>query len=243
MTVQIMPAIDLREGHVVRLRQGDYARESRYAVDAIALADSHAQAGARWLHMVDLDGARTGEFANLRTIEAIARAGRLAVQAGGGVRDEAGLRRLFDAGVARAVVGSIALREPEVVERWITRFGAERIAIALDARCVGGVWKLPSAGWTQDEAATLDDLAPRFAGAGARHLLCTDIARDGMLSGPNLELYAHLRRIAPALSLIASGGIRDIADLQAMRGSGVAAAVLGRSLLDGALDLAEALAC
>ena len=238
-----MPAIDLREGHVVRLRQGDYARESRYAVDAIALADSHAQAGARWLHMVDLDGARTGEFANLRTIEAIARAGRLAVQAGGGVRDEAGLRRLFDAGVARAVVGSIALREPEVVERWITRFGAERIVIALDARCVGGVWKLPSAGWTQDEAATLDDLAPRFAGAGARHLLCTDIARDGMLSGPNLELYAHLRRIAPALSLIASGGIRDIADLQALRGSGVAAAVLGRSLLDGALDLAEALAC
>lgn len=238
-----MPAIDLREGHVVRLRQGDYARESRYAVDAIALADSHAQAGARWLHMVDLDGARTGEFANLRTIEAIARAGRLAVQAGGGVRDEAGLRRLFDAGVARAVVGSIALREPEVVERWITRFGAERIVIALDARCVGGVWKLPSAGWTQDEAATLDDLAPRFAGAGARHLLCTDIARDGMLSGPNLELYAHLRRIAPALSLIASGGIRDIADLQALRASGVAAAVLGRSLLDGALDLAEALAC
>ena len=238
-----MPAIDLREGHVVRLRQGDYARESRYAVDAIALADSHAQAGARWLHMVDLDGARTGEFANLRTIEAIARAGRLAVQAGGGVRDEAGLRRLFDAGVARAVVGSIALREPEVVERWITRFGTERIIIALDARCVGGVWKLPSAGWTQDEAATLDDLAPRFAGAGARHLLCTDIARDGMLSGPNLELYAHLRRIAPALSLIASGGIRDIADLQALRASGVAAAVLGRSLLDGALDLAEALAC
>lgn len=238
-----MPAIDLREGHVVRLRQGDYARESRYAVDAIALADSHAQAGARWLHMVDLDGARTGEFANLRTIEAIARAGRLAVQAGGGVRDEAGLRRLFDAGVARVVVGSIALREPEVVERWITRFGAERIVIALDARCVGGVWKLPSAGWTQDEAATLDDLAPRFAGAGARHLLCTDIARDGMLCGPNLELYAHLRRIAPALSLIASGGIRDIADLQALRASGVAAAVLGRSLLDGALDLAEALAC
>jgi phosphoribosylformimino-5-aminoimidazole carboxamide ribotide isomerase len=243
VTVQIMPAIDLRNGHVVRLRQGDYARESRYAVDAIALAHSHAQAGARWLHMVDLDGARSGEFANLRTIEAIARAGRLAVQAGGGVRDEAGLRRLFDAGVARVVVGSIALREPEVVERWIARFGAERIVIALDARCVGGVWKLPSAGWTQDEAATLDDLAPRFAGAGALHLLCTDIARDGMLSGPNLELYAHLRRIAPALSLIASGGIRDIADLQAMRSSGVAAAVLGRSLLDGALSLAEALSC
>ncbi|MGH8091620.1 MAG: HisA/HisF-related TIM barrel protein, partial [Rudaea sp.] len=133
-----MPAIDLRNGHVVRLRQGDYARESRYAVDATALADSHAQAGARWLHMVDLDGARSGEFANLRTIEAIARAGRLAVQAGGGVRDEAGVQRLFDAGVARVVVGSIALREPEVVEGWIARFGAERIVIALDARRVGG---------------------------------------------------------------------------------------------------------
>ena len=243
MTVQIMPAIDLRNGHVVRLRQGDYARESRYGVDAIALAASHAQAGVRWLHMVDLDGARSGEFANLRTIEAIARAGRLAVQAGGGVRDEAGVQRLFDAGVARVVVGSIAVREPDVVEGWIARFGAERIAIALDARCVGGVWKLPSAGWTQDEAATLDDLAPRFAGAGARHLLCTDIARDGMLTGPNLGLYAHLRRIAPTLALIASGGIRNIADLQALRGSGVAAAVLGRSLLDGTLGLAEALSC
>jgi phosphoribosylformimino-5-aminoimidazole carboxamide ribotide isomerase len=243
LIVQIMPAIDLRDGHVVRLRQGDYARESRYAADAIALADSHAQAGARWLHMVDLDGARSGEFANLRTIEAIARAGRLAVQAGGGVRDEAGVQRLFDAGVARVVVGSIAVREPEVVEGWIARFGAERIVIALDARFVGGAWKLPSAGWTQDEAATLDDLAPRFAVAGARHLLCTDIARDGMLSGPSLGLYAHLRGIAPALSLIASGGIRDSADLRALRGSGVAAAVLGRSLLDGLLGLGEALAC
>ncbi len=108
--------------------------ESRYAVDAVALAESHAQAGARWLHMVDLDGARSGEFANLRMIETIARAGRLAVQAGGGVRDESGVLRLFDAGVARVVVGSIALREPEVVERWIARFGAERIGIALDAR-------------------------------------------------------------------------------------------------------------
>ena len=239
----MMPAIDLRNGHVVRLRQGDYARESRYAVDAIALAHSYAQAGARWLHMVDLDGARTGEFANLRTIEAIAKAGRLAVQAGGGVRDESGLRRLFNAGVARVVIGSIAVREPEVVERWIARFGAERIVVALDARHDGGVWKLPSAGWTQDEAATLDDLAPRFARAGARHLLCTDIARDGMLSGPNLGLYAHLRGIAPTLSLIASGGIRDIADLQALRGSGIAAAVLGRSLLDGVMGLGEALAC
>lgn len=241
--MRIMPAIDLRNGHVVRLRQGDYARESRYAVDALALADSHAQAGAHWLHMVDLDGARSGDFANLRTIETIAKAGRLAVQAGGGVRDESGVLRLFDAGVARVVVGSIAVREPEVVERWIARFGAERICIALDARFADGEWKLPSAGWTQDEAATLDDLAPRFAGAGARHLLCTDISRDGMLTGPNLALYAHLRRIAPTLSLIASGGIRDIADLQTLRGSGVAAAVLGRSLLDGALDLAEALSC
>jgi phosphoribosylformimino-5-aminoimidazole carboxamide ribotide isomerase len=238
-----MPAIDLREGRVVRLRQGDYARTKRYAVAAVDLAARYADVGACWLHLVDLDGARSGEFANLRAIETIARAGRLAVQAGGGVRDESGVLRLFDAGVTRVVVGSMAVREPEVVERWIARFGAERIVIALDARCVGGVWKLPSAGWTQDEAATLDDLAPRFAGAGTRHLLCTDIARDGMLSGPNLELYAHLRRIAPALSLIASGGIRDTADLQALRGNGVAAAVLGRSLLDGELDLAEALAC
>ena len=241
--MQIIPAIDLRAGRVVRLKQGDYAQETRYASDPVALANDYADADARWLHLVDLDGARSGAFENLRVIETIARAGRLRVQAGGGGRTREDVQRLFDAGIERVVVGSIAVRDPDAVQQWIADIGAERICVALDARLDGEMWRLPSMGWTHSEAATLDELAPRYAVAGARHVLCTDISRDGMLSGPNLDLYAHVAAIAPQLDVIASGGVRDVADVRALRESGVAGVVLGRSLLEGSLTLAEALAC
>ena len=227
----------------MRLKQGDYAQETRYEFDAYALAADYADAGATWLHLVDLDGAKSGAFENLRVIEKIAAAERLAVQAGGGVRNEDDVQRLLDAGVARVVVGSVSVREPDKVEQWIARYGEDRLCIALDTRNENGVWRLPSAGWTQSEGATLDELAPRFAGAGAKHLLCTDISRDGMLSGPNLELYAHVQRLAPSLSVIASGGVRDTADVKALQAQEVGGVVLGRSLLEGKLTLAGAFAC
>jgi phosphoribosylformimino-5-aminoimidazole carboxamide ribotide isomerase len=236
--VQIIPAIDLRGGRVVRLEQGDYARESQFAVDPVELARGHAVSGARWLHVVDLDGARDGHLANLRTIAALAKADdSLRVQAGGGVRGEDDLRRLIDAGVTRVVVGSLAVRAPETVQDWMARHGPERIVVALDARFDGSAWRLPVAGWREATAATLDELAPRFARAGLVHLLCTDIDRDGMLNGPNLE------SIAPGLAVQASGGVRDERDLRALRGAGVAGAILGRSLLEGRLTVAQALAC
>lgn len=241
--MEIIPAIDLRAGRVVRLKQGDYAQETRYEFDACALAADYADAGATWLHLVDLDGAKSGAFENLRVIEKIAAAERLAVQAGGGVRNEDDVQRLLDAGVARVVVGSVSVREPDKVEQWIARYGEDRLCIALDTRNENGVWRLPSAGWTQSEGATLDELAPRFAGAGAKHLLCTDISRDGMLSGPNLELYAHVQRLAPSLSVIASGGVRDVADVKALQAQELGGVVLGRSLLEGKLTLAGAFAC
>ena len=241
--MKIIPAIDLRSGRVVRLKQGDYAQETRYEFDAAALAADYADAGAEWLHLVDLDGARSGTFENLRVIEKIAASERLAVQAGGGVRSEDDVQRLFDAGVARVVVGSVAVREPDLVEQWIARHGEDKLCIALDTRFVDDVWTLPSAGWTENSAATLDELAPRYAVAGARHLLCTDISRDGMLSGPNLDLYAHLAKIAPQLSVIASGGVRSAADVQALRALNLGGVVLGRSLLEGKLTLAEAFVC
>jgi phosphoribosylformimino-5-aminoimidazole carboxamide ribotide isomerase len=241
--VEIIPAIDLRGGRVVRLAQGDFARETHYPIEPQALAHDYAMAGARWLHVVDLDGARSGQFENLRVITALTVAS-LQVQAGGGVREESDLVRLFDAGVVRVVVGSVAVAEPDKVEKWISRHGAERICIALDTRRDGqGRWTLPMRGWTATAKATLDELAPRYAGIGARHLLCTDIARDGMLSGPNLDLYAHLARIAPALAVQASGGVRDVADVHALKAQQVAGVILGRSLLEGTLTLAQALAC
>lgn len=241
MTLEIIPALDLRGGRVVRLRQGDYAQETGYALDALEQAQRYRDAGARRLHVVDLDGAREGRFENLAVIEALAMLD-LDLQAGGGVRGEDDLKRLFDAGVQRVVVGSVAVRESERVIEWIERYGAERLVIALDTREVNGIWTLSSAGWTEAAAATLDELAPRYAQAGARNLLCTDIARDGMLSGPNLDLYAHLAGIAPGLAVQASGGVRDIDDVQALQGK-AASVILGRSLLEGHLDLGEALRC
>lgn len=240
--MDVVPAIDLREGRVVRLAQGDYARQTTYDRDAADLAWEYAAAGARWLHVVDLDGARSGTATNLGRIRSIT-ATPLRVQAGGGVRGKDDIHRLFDAGVARVVVGSTAVSDPDKVEKWISDYGCERICIALDTRRDNDIWKLAVHGWTQGATATLDELAPRFAAAGARHLLCTDIARDGMLSGPNLDLYSHLDKLVPGLQVQASGGVRDASDVGALRRTNVGAVILGRSLLEGRMTLTEALQC
>jgi phosphoribosylformimino-5-aminoimidazole carboxamide ribotide isomerase len=242
MSFHIIPAIDLREGRVVRLRQGDYAQQTTYTPDPRELALRYLHAGAHWLHVVDLDGARSGNLDNLAVIKAIADYG-IDVQAGGGVRDEADLRRLFDVGVRRVVLGSVAIRDRERVAGWLELFGSERITLALDTRRVGNDWLLPSAGWTEIEAATLDELAPWYAEHGARHLLCTDIERDGMLAGFNLELYRHLADCVPELDLQASGGVRSLADIRAAREAGAKAVILGRALLEGRFTLEDALAC
>lgn len=241
MNFDVIPAIDLRGGQVVRLAQGDYARQTIYASDPLALAESYAAAGAQWLHLVDLDGAQAGGLANLSIIETIARTG-LRVQAGGGVRSVGDVHRLFDAGVQRVVLGSVAIRDPARVAGWLERHGGERFTLALDTRWRDPRWTLPSAGWTQVETRTLDDLAPWYAAHGARHLLCTDIDRDGMLAGFNLALYRHLSELAPTLSVQASGGVRSVEDIGAARAAGAHGVILGRALLEGRFGLDEAIA-
>jgi phosphoribosylformimino-5-aminoimidazole carboxamide ribotide isomerase len=242
MNFDVIPAIDLRGGQVVRLKQGDYAQQTTYAADPRELAQRYADAGARWLHLVDLDGARSGQLDNLAVIRAIAADG-MQVQAGGGVRDEADLQRLFDAGVQRVVLGSVAIRDPELVAGWLDKHGAERLTLALGTRCIDGRWTLPSAGWTETEARTLDELAPWYAARGARHLLCTDIDRDGMLAGFNLDLYRHLAGSVPQLAVQASGGVRSLDDIRAAREAGARGVILGRALLEGSFTVEEALAC
>lgn len=242
MSFTVIPAIDLREGRVVRLRQGDYGQQTTYEFEPRALARRYAEAGAEWLHVVDLDGARSGGLDNLQVIETIARDG-MKIQAGGGVRGERDLRRLFDAGVTRAVVGSVAIRDPGLVGAWLGKYGAERITVALDTRRVDGRWALPSAGWTELEAQSLDELAPWYAARGAHHLLCTDIDRDGMLGGFNLDLYRHLAAIAPTLAVQASGGVRSVDDIAAALDAGAQGVILGRALLEGRFTIEEALAC
>jgi phosphoribosylformimino-5-aminoimidazole carboxamide ribotide isomerase len=242
VSLNVIPAIDLRGGKVVRLKQGDYAQQTTYEADPRELAQRYAAAGATWLHLVDLDGARSGSLDNLAVIESIA-AGGMRIQAGGGVRSEDDLARLFSAGVSRVVLGSVAIREPERVADWLTRYGAEQLTIALDTRLVDGRWALPSAGWTEMETRTLDELAPWYAGKGARHLLCTDIDRDGMLAGFNLDLYRHLAETVPHLAVQASGGVRSLEDIRAAREAGAKGVILGRALLESRFTIEEALAC
>ena len=244
MTFTIFPAIDVRDGRVVRLCQGDYAQETRYAADPVELAKRYADAGAQWLHLVDLDAARAGGFTLRPLIGRIFANTGLKVQAGGGVRSSDDAADLLEAGAARVVVGTVAVRAPDEVRGWLTRFGADKLTIALDARQhEDGTWRLPVAGWTEASGRSLEEVVRAFSGSALRHVLCTDIARDGMLSGPNLDLYRTLRMLAPKFALQASGGVRGVEDVVGARAVGCAGVVLGKSLLEGRLDIAEALAC
>lgn len=244
MSFVVYPALDIRDGRVVRLAQGDYARETHYGDDPLRRAQAFAEAGAQWMHLVDLDAARAGGYTLAPLLQRIRSETGLQVQTGGGVRSRADVQRLLDAGASRVVIGSLAVRDRESVLEWLGEFGPERITVALDTRQdAQGVWRLPVHGWTETSSLSLDALAGEYAAAGLVHLLCTDIARDGMLSGPNLTLYAHLRQLAPALAVQASGGIRDAADVRGAREAGCAGAVLGKALLEGRLRLDEALAC
>ena len=244
MSFTVYPALDIREGRVVRLLQGDYAQQTTYGDDPLPRAKAFAAAGASWMHLVDLDAARAGGYTLAPLLSAIASESGLKVQTGGGIRRRDDVARLLDAGAARVVVGSVSVREPETVIGWLQAFGAERLTIALDARQADdGRWLLPVHGWTETADVTLDELAQRYAQAGMRHLLCTDIARDGMLSGPNIDLYRHLSTLLPGVAVQASGGVRSAADVADAKAVGCGGAILGKALLEGRMTLQEALAC
>ena len=243
MNFEVIPAIDLRGGRVVRLRQGDYARETVFTDDPVGLARRYAGEGAAWLHVVDLDGARSGSFGNLAAIEAICGSGSLQVQCGGGVRNAEDLQRLYTAGVARVVVGSMAVRDPDTTANWLGQFGADRLVLALDVRGDAGAWRPAVHGWTEDMDTTLETLVAFYARTGARHVLCTDIGCDGTLGGFNLDLYRDLRGHGAGFEIQASGGARSLEDIRAVRAVGVRAVILGRALLEGRFTLEDALAC
>ena len=235
---QVLPAIDLRGGRVVRLAEGDFARETSYAADPVEVARRFAAAGAHWIHIVDLDGARDGAG---RQTEAVARiveavGDRVACQVAGGLRNEAAVAASLNAGAARVVVGTAALRDPAFAGRLVARFGAGRIAIALDVRdgiAVGQAWVPGAAGVPVEEA--LAALADR----GARIFVVTAIERDGLLAGPNLALLRRMVELGRG-EIIASAGVSSLADLSAVRALGCAGAIVGRAIYEGRVDLAEA---
>lgn len=238
--LRVIPAIDLRGGRCVRLYQGDFARETAYSDDPVAVARRFGTFDVTDLHVVDLDGARTGTQANVTAIREITGATALDVQLGGGIRDAAVLHQWFDAGVRRCVIGSLAVTAPDRVAGWLQDFGPDRIVLALDVTLGNdGAPMLAIHGWTRTTGTVLWHLIESYLETGLRHVLCTDIGRDGALGGPNVDLYRQILERYPGVQLQASGGVRDAADLRALEQAGVPAAVTGRALLDGRISATE----
>jgi len=232
----IYPAMDLIGGRPVRLKQGRFTDTTFYEASPSQALAGFAAAGAKWAHVVDLDGARAGQPVQHELIAALAASAPLDLQVAGGFREFDQLQRMFDAGVARIVVGSLAVREPHKVRGWIDAFGADRIAISLDVKLVARSPMVRISGWTVSTGLTLWEVAALLP--EARHLLITDIGRDGMLSGPNVPLYEHIARRLPEAKVQASGGVSSLADLERLPTAG---AIIGKALWEGRMSLEEAL--
>jgi phosphoribosylformimino-5-aminoimidazole carboxamide ribotide isomerase len=236
----LIPAIDLLDGRCVRLFKGDFDAQTRYEDDPQELLRRYSALGAPWLHVVDLDGARNGAAANRQIVLALACKHALKLQVGGGMRSAEAIADLFAHGVDRVVVGSAAVEEPQSVIGWLERFGSERVCLAfdvsLDARAAP---RVRTRGWMHSTTLSLWSAVEPFLARGLKHVLCTDIERDGTLAGPNLALYRQAAGRLPQLAWQASGGVRNAADLVALAGTGVAAAVSGRALLDGRIKPEE----
>ena len=230
----VIPAIDLKDGHCVRLYQGDFDRETRYGNDPLQLAHRYRASGFDHLHVVDLDGALSGEQRHRAVVSKIAKAAQFVLQVGGGIRSRDSIAEWLAAGASRCVVGSLAVTEPHTVADWFREFGADRIVLALDVRTHGdGVPMLATHGWTRSSDLTLWKCIDGYIRCGLKHVLCTDIRLDGALTGPNGPLYSEFRQRYPEIELQASGGVRHRDDLEDLRALGCAAAITGRALLDG----------
>ena len=239
--MQLVPAIDLRGGQCVRLLQGRFDAETVYGNDPRVILGRYRDFGARYVHVVDLDGARDGSQGNRAAIADLAQAFvDTAIQVGGGVRSRDVAAELLGLGVQRIVVGSVAVTKPAEVQQWLREFGPDRIVLAFDVRLdEGGTPRLTTHGWESQTEASLWDAVEGYLPHGALHVLCTDVARDGALSGPNLALYAEAVRRFPTIQWQASGGVSCGADLVALAGTGATAVISGRALLENRIPPAE----
>jgi phosphoribosylformimino-5-aminoimidazole carboxamide ribotide isomerase len=240
--VIVYPAIDLKDGICVRLMHGRFDAVTRYDDQPVARLTAFAAAGARWAHIVDLDGAEAGRAVQHALIGDLARAVDIRIQSGGGVRSADDVSALIDAGVARVVVGSLAVSQPETVADWLRRFGPDRITLAIDVKADGERWVPALKGWTEAAGVDLWTALDRYPPDLARHLLVTDVGRDGALTGPNLDLLGEIIRRRPDLKVQASGGVASVADLTAAAALGCDGAIVGRALYENRFTLEEALA-
>lgn len=240
----IIPAIDLIDGEVVRLFQGDYSQKTQYNVDPLEVVKSYAEQGANLLHIVDLTGAKDPSKRQLSLIKQMVATGLMQFQAGGGIRSKQDVQDLLSAGVSRVVIGSLAVSEQNTVAEWFHEFGADKIVLALDINIdESGNKFVATHGWQQDSGISIDELIAHYTKVGLRHILCTDISKDGTLQGANNALYKELVAQYPQITWQASGGIGGLKDIRNLLPTKVQSVIVGRSLLEGKFTLREAMAC
>ena len=233
--MQLIPAIDIIGGQVVRLTQGDYQQKTVYADSPAEVARHFEQLGFTRLHVVDLDGAKSKHVVNIEALRQITEATGLVVDFGGGVKTDEDIELAFKAGAAMVTVGSIAVSQPERVNKWLEEYGPERIILGADVR--NG--RVSVNGWQEDSSLQLIPFLQRYVDMGVSHVLCTDISRDGMLQGPATLLYEEVLKVFPQMQLIASGGVSSLNDLKSLRSAGLPAVVFGKAIYEGKINLKE----
>jgi len=233
--MRIIPAIDLIDGKCVRLTQGDYGQKKVYNENPLEVARSFEDAGLQYLHLVDLDGAKAGRVTNWSVVEAITGDTSLKVDFGGGIKTSEEIDRLFKAGVHQVNLGSIAVKDPKRVELWIEQFGADRIILSADVRQE----KVAISGWQEESGLSVFDFIADYLGKGLRYVTCTDISTDGMLQGPNVDLYRKILERFPDIRLIASGGVSAMDDIKVLASTGVDGVIVGKAIYEGRIELKE----
>lgn len=233
--IELIPAIDIINGQCVRLRQGDYDAKTVYSSDPIEVAVGFERMGLRRLHIVDLDGAKSRHIVNSDVLRSITSHTHLEVDFGGGLKTDADIEEAFDSGASMVTVGSVAVTSPTLFSSWLKKYGADRIILGADVR--DGMVSIN--GWQEDSTSQLLPFLRYYVEQGVRNVLCTDISRDGMLSGPAIELYASVMREYPTLHLIASGGVSSNADIEELEHRGIPAVVFGKAYYEGKIDISK----
>ncbi|MDE6077950.1 MAG: 1-(5-phosphoribosyl)-5-[(5-phosphoribosylamino)methylideneamino]imidazole-4-carboxamide isomerase [Muribaculaceae bacterium] len=233
--IEIIPAIDIIDGKCVRLSQGDYGQKTVYSTTPLEMARLYAEHGVKRLHLVDLDGAKASHPCNLTSLREIASEQLLSIEWGGGIKSREHLDEVFKAGSDYAIIGSLAVKQPELMEEWLKEFGGEKIILGADLR--NG--KVSVNGWLEDSELTIDDIISRFIPFGLKEAIVTDISKDGMLAGPNVELYKGLQNRFPEITFTVSGGISGIDDIRSLNSLGLPRVIVGKAIYENRISLSD----